>query len=253
MVEMVKQDLAGRVALVTGASRGIGAAIAAALSDAGADIAIIDKSEAGEVVDAIVAKGRRARFYMGSVDDFDGMPAIIDRIVEDLGPIGILVNNAGISSRGNPVLHTDPTEVDLLLRIHAMAPHRLSQLVIPSMRTCPRGDIIMISSAATKTQRANTAPYAMAKAAVEALAVVMAKEVHKYGIHVNIVAPGLTDTRMGQNLSKAWGVEDISELNATSPFGRVSRPEDVANVVRFLVSDAASYVNGQRIYLDGGA
>ncbi|MBZ9650319.1 SDR family oxidoreductase [Sphingobium sp. 3R8] len=253
MVEMVKQELAGRVALITGASRGIGAAIAAALSDAGADIAIIDKSDASDVVDAIVAKGRCARFYMASVDDFDGMPAIIDRIVKDLGPISILVNNAGVSSRGNPVLHTDAAEVELLLRIHAMAPHRLSQLVIPSMRICSRGDIIMISSAATKTQRPNTAPYTMAKAAVEALAAVMAKEVHKYGIHVNIVAPGLTDTRMGQNLSKAWGVEDISELNATSPFGRVSRPEDVADVVRFLVSDAASYVNGQRIYLDGGA
>lgn len=245
-------DLTGRVALVTGGGSGIGKAIVMALADAGADIAIVDKSDAGEVIAAVEAKGRRGRYYTASVEDFDGMPAVIDAVLSDLGPISILVNNAGISSRGKSVVDTESGEVERLLRVHAVAPHRLSQLVIPSMCECPRGDIVMISSAATKTLRVNAAPYNMAKAALEALAVTLAKELHSHGIHVNIVAPGLTVTRMGRGLSKAWGVEDISELDAKSPYGRVSTPEDVANVVTFLVSDAAGYVNGQKIYLDGG-
>lgn len=247
-----KNELMGRTALVTGGSRGIGRAISLALAAAGADIAIIDRAAADEVVDEILAMGRRARGYLASVDDFAELQSVVDAIIQDLGPISILINNAGISSRGLPVIETEATEVERVIRIHALAPHRLSQLVLPTMRECTRGDIVMISSAATKTNRPNGAPYNMGKAAAEALALTLAKEEQRHGIHVNIVAPGLTVTKMGRGLSKAWGANDISDLDATSPYGRVSTPDDVAKVVAFLVSDAAGYVNGQRIYLDGG-
>ena len=128
----------------------------------------------------------------------------------------------------------------------------MSKLVLPSMRTRPRGDVVMISSAATRGLMANSGPYNMAKAALEALAMTLAKEERANGIRVNVVAPGLVDTEMGRRLVKgAMGVQDIRTLDAGSPFGRVCQPEDVADVVRFLVAQA-EYVTGQVIYVDGG-
>ena len=121
------------------------------------------------------------------------------------------------------------------------------------MRERARGDIVFISSVAARMLARNGAPYNMAKAALEALALTLAKEERAAGIHVNVVAPGLVNSDMGRRLVKAaMGVEDISSLDAGSPFGRVCRPEDVADVVRFLCSDAAGYVTGQVITVDGG-
>ncbi len=121
------------------------------------------------------------------------------------------------------------------------------------MRTRPRGDIVMISSRATSTYGANGAPYNMGKAAMEALAFTLAKEERTNGIHVNIVAPGLVETEMGRRLAKARsGVVDIRELDASSPFGRVCQPLDVARVVLWVCSEGAGYITGQRIEVDGG-
>jgi NAD(P)-dependent dehydrogenase (short-subunit alcohol dehydrogenase family) len=120
------------------------------------------------------------------------------------------------------------------------------------MRERPRGDVVFISSVATLTMAANGGPYNMGKAAMEALALTLAKEELRHGIHVNIVAPGLVDTEMGQRLMRAVaGVEDLRTLDPAMPFGRVCRPEDVAEVVRWLVSDGAGYVTGQKINVDG--
>ena len=121
------------------------------------------------------------------------------------------------------------------------------------MRELPRGDIVMISSVATSSMAGFSSPYNMAKAAQEALAMTLAKEERRNGIHVNVVAPGLVATEMGRRLVKgAMGVEDINTLDATSPFGHVCTPEEVADVVRFLVSDAAGYITGIKITVDGG-
>jgi NAD(P)-dependent dehydrogenase (short-subunit alcohol dehydrogenase family) len=177
---------------------------------------------------------------------------MVAAVTADLGAIDVLVNNAGVASRGRAVADTDPAEPGRLLASHAIGPHHLCRLVLPSMRTRPRGDIVFISSVATDHHAANGAPYTMGKAAMEALAATLAKEERQHGIHVNVVAPGLVDTEMGRRLVKAVGVTDVRSLDATSPFGRVCRPEDVADVVRFLVSDAAGYVTGQRIRVDGG-
>jgi 3-oxoacyl-[acyl-carrier protein] reductase len=248
-------SLNGRVALVTGGSRGIGRAIALSLAEAGADVAVNyrrDEGAAKETVAAIEKLGRKARAYSASVENWDEDVAMVADVLRDFGSIGFLVNNAGIASRGQSVADTDPAEMERVVRVHAFAPHYLCKLVIPHMRKEKRGDIIMISSIATRGMGANGAPYNMGKAAMEALALTLAKEEREHGIRTNIVAPSLTVTEMGKRLTKARTGGDIHKLDAGSPFGRVSVPEDVAAVVTFLVSDANPYANGQKVNIDGG-
>ncbi len=251
----MEMSLKGRVALVTGGSRGIGRAISLALAEAGADIAINyrrDEKAAEEVAAEIRKLGRRAEIYPASVDDGDQAAAMVEAVVKDFGSIGILINNAGIASRGQSVVDTDPAELERVVRVHALAPHRLSQLVLPTMREEERGDIVMISSVATLSNGPNGAPYNMGKAAMEALALTLAKEERKRGIRTNIVSPSLTVTEMGTRLVKARSGADIHDLDASSPFGRVSVPEDVAAAVLFFVSSANPYCNGQKLNVDGG-
>jgi NAD(P)-dependent dehydrogenase (short-subunit alcohol dehydrogenase family) len=247
----------GRVALITGSSRGIGRACALALAAAGCDVAVNyrrDSDAADETVRAIEAIGRRATSYRASVDVMEDDEAMAQAVLDDFGVIDILVHAAGIASRGASVVKTDPAELERVLNTHAVAAHHLCRLLIPSMRRRPRGDVVFISSVAARLLSANGAPYNMAKAALEALAMTLAKEERRHGIHVNVVAPGLVDTEMGRRLVKgAMGIDDISTLDATAPFGRVCRPEDVAGVVRFLCSEEAGYVTGQVIEVDGGA
>jgi NAD(P)-dependent dehydrogenase (short-subunit alcohol dehydrogenase family) len=249
-------SLNGRVALVTGGGRGIGRAISLALAEDGADIAVNyrrNEEAAAETVAAVEALGRRAKAYAASIDRPDENEAMVEQLVADFGGADILINNAGIASRGHSVAKTDPAELERVVRTHALAPHQLCQLVLPHMKKQKRGDIVMISSTATLHMGGNGAPYNMAKAALEALALTLAKEVRHHGIHVNIVAPGLVDTEMGRRLVKgAAGIDDISTLAAGSPFGRVCQPEDVANTVRFLVSERAAYLTGERLNVHGG-
>lgn len=249
-------SLSGRVALVTGGGRGVGRAISLALAEDGADVAINcrkDIDSALEIVAEIEKLGCRARAYQASVDNLDQIATMVEMIKDELGPVGILVNNAGIASRGQSVADTDPAELQRVMAVHALGPHYLSKLIIPAMRELERGDIIMISSTATRSLGAFGAPYNMGKTAMEALAYTLAKEERPSGIRVNIVAPGLVETEMGRRLMAATaGIKDLRELDATMPFGRVCQPEDVANVVRYLVSEHNSYLTGERIYCDGG-
>jgi 3-oxoacyl-[acyl-carrier protein] reductase len=248
--------LEGRVALVTGGGRGIGKAIALGLAEDGADVAINyrkDADAAGRTVAEIEKLGRRAAAHAASIDDYAQCEQLVHQTLADFGKVDILVNNAGVASRGQTVAKTDPAEIDRLLRTHAFGAWACSKLVLPSMREEPRGDIVMISSAATVHMAANSAPYNMAKAALEALAMTLAREERRHGIHVNVVAPGLVDTEMGRRLVKgAMGVEDIRTMDENSAFGHVCSPEEVADAVRFVVSEQASYITGQRIGVDGG-
>src|SRR5689334_7133141 len=144
--------LAGRTALVTGGGRGIGRAIALALAEDGADIAVNyrrDDAAAEKTVADIEALGRRAHAYAADVADFEQCESMVGAAVAELGPIDILVNNVGVASRGGPVNNTEPIEVHKLFDTHAYGAWSLSKLVIPGMRTKPRGDIVMTSSAAT--------------------------------------------------------------------------------------------------------
>jgi 3-oxoacyl-[acyl-carrier protein] reductase len=244
-----------RVALITGGSRGIGRACALALAGDGCDVAVNyrrDADAARDTVRAIESLGRRAIACLASVESPEADEAMVATVTAELGGIDVLVHSAGIASRGKTVADTDPDEVERVLGVHALAAHHLARLVLPSMRSKPRGDVVFVSSVAARMLAANGAPYNMGKAALEALALTLAKEERRHNIHVNVVAPGLVATEMGRRLVRAMGVDDIGSLDAAAPFGHVCRPEDVAEVVRFLCSDAAGYVTGQVIAVDGG-
>jgi len=249
--------LAGRVALITGASRGIGRGIAQALAAEGAAVVLNfrrDREAAGAAVDAIRAAGGRAIALQASMSDLGA----VDRLARDaataFGPVDLLVHNAGNASRGHSVSDTEPDEVLGVMTTHALAAHRLTSLLLAGMREAPRGDVIAISSSEVREMRAGGAPYNMAKAALEAFALTLAKEERNHGIRVNIVAPGLTVTDMGSRLVRAkTGMVDMTELDRHQPFGRLCRPGDIASAVTFFASHEAALITGQRIVVDGGS
>jgi NAD(P)-dependent dehydrogenase (short-subunit alcohol dehydrogenase family) len=251
-----ERELAGRVAVVTGGGRGIGKAIALGLAADGADVVVNyrrDHDAAEATVAEIEACGSQAIAVAASIDDFDSCRQLVDRAVGHFGYVDILINNGGIASAGRSVADSDPAEFERVVRTHAFGAWYMSKLVLASMRTRPRGDIVMISSVAAQSNGANGSPYNMGKAALEALALTLAKEERPHGIHVNIAAPGLVETEMGRRLARAVaGVQDIRELDQVMPFGRVCQPSDVADVVRFFCSARAGYLTGERLNVWGG-
>jgi 3-oxoacyl-[acyl-carrier protein] reductase len=249
-------SLEGRAAIVTGGGRGIGRAVSLGLAADGARVAVNfrrDEEAAQQTVADIAAGGGRAAAYQGSVASYEESSAMVDRILADFGYVDILVNNAGITNRGAPVGKTPVEELERVMATMAFGSHHMSQLVLSSMREQPRGDIVMISSQSAIKADPYGGPYNMAKAAQEALAFTLAKEEARSGIRVNVVVPGLSNTDMGRRLVKAaMKVDDIHDLGARFPLGRVCEPEDVADAVRFLVGAGGSNITGQRLVVDGG-
>jgi len=252
-------QLDGRIALVTGGGRGIGRAISELLASEGAAVGVNyrrDAEAAQATVEAIRSAGGAAIAIQGSVDDADACATAVETVVAEFGGLDILVCNAGITSRGNAVVDTDPAEMMRVVATHAFGPHHLARVAIPHIRQRARGDIVMISSVAPQYNRANGAPYNMGKAAMESLAYTLANEERPHGIHVNVVAPGLVETDMGVRLARSFTgnreLQDLRSLDAASPFGRTCQPIDVANAVLWLCSENASYITGQRIVCNGG-
>jgi 3-oxoacyl-[acyl-carrier protein] reductase len=249
-------NLEGRRALVTGGHHGIGRAIALGLAADGADVSITYRSRpeaAADCAHQIRAMGRRTLAVRAALDRPSELEAVATAVLDEFEAVDILVHNAGLDFAGAQVAETEEAELERLMRINAYVPHQLSRRLIPAMRNRPRGDIVILSSVVTQVRGAGYAPYAMSKAAVEAFASVLAKEEREHGIHVNVVAPGLVETEMGQRYVDAMSESgEMRDFDSVVPYGRVCQPEQVAGVVRFLVSEGAAYVNGQRIYVDGG-
>ena len=238
-----------RRVLVTGGGRGIGAAIVTHLAATGAAVALTyRRDEAAATATAERTGATALRLDLTAPETIAGA---VDAAADALGGLDGVVANAGIASSGRFVADTTLDELTRVLAVHAVGPHQLCRAALPHLRAAGRADIVFISSVATSSPMAGGAPYAMGKAAVEALAACLAREERTHGVRVNVVAPGLVDTEMGRRLVRATqDVEDIHALDAGSPFGRVCAPEDVAEVVGFLFG--AAYVNDQRITIDGG-
>ncbi|MFN8506742.1 MAG: SDR family oxidoreductase [Dehalococcoidia bacterium] len=249
----------GRVALVTGGSRGIGAAVARTLAAQGADIAInyhANRDAAEAVAAEVRALGRKAGIYQADVTVEADCAAMAEAVARDLGPVGILVNNAGVGSvsEGQPPIATmSDDQLQRLLNAHVFGPLHLCRLLMPAMRELGRGDVIMVSSVAAQGYGPRMGVYAIAKAGMEAMAYTLAKEERQHGIRVNVVAPGLVETDMGKLLmSFTRGVGDMRQLDANMPFGFVCQPEDIANAIAFLCSDEGRYITNQRLTVNGG-
>ena len=251
--------LQGRCALITGASRGIGRAIALRFAAEGADVAInyAGNRDAAEATAAEVrALGRRAEVYQANVADVAAVNSMCARATKDFGQIDILINNAGIgSSAVNRPTITDATleQYELLLGANLWGPIHMCRALVPHMRAAPRSDVIMISSIGEQTMGARMGLYSIGKAGMEALAHTLAKEERVHNMRVNIVAPGLVDTDMGRKLvTLLTGSDDMRARDSQSPFGYVCTPDDIAATVFWLCSEDGRYVTNERITVSGG-
>lgn len=243
-------NLTGKVALVTGASRGIGQATAIDLAKAGADVVVNfigNEAVAQETVEKIEALGRKAIKIKADVGNAEDVQAMVDEAVAAFGHIDILVNNAGITRDGLLIRMKD-SDWDDVLNINLKGVYLVTKAVAKLMVKQRAGRIINMTSVSGVTGNVGQANYAAAKAGVIGFTKTCAKELAARGITVNAIAPGFIETAMTDVLP-----EKIKEgIAGTIPFGRMGQPEEIANVVTFLASDFASYITGQVLNVDGG-
>lgn len=243
---MVLRD---KVALVTGAARGIGRVIALNLAGQGADVAVVDISlaDAEAVASEIRSMGRRALAVSGSVDCAEDVEAFVGKISSEFDRIDILVNNAGIT-RDTLLLRMKEEDWDAVLNVNLKGAFLCTKAVSKLMVKQRYGRIVNISSVVGLMGNAGQVNYSASKAGLIGLTKSVARELASRNITVNAIAPGFITTSMTDVLA-----ENVKEgLMAQIPLGRLGSPEDVANTAAFLVSDAASYITGQTIAVDGG-
>ena len=242
--------LGGKVALVTGASRGIGRAIALRLAQEGAAVAVNyagNVKAAEEVKQEIENAGGKAILVQADVADAEAVEAMISKVTEAFGSIDILVNNAGIT-RDGLFMRMKEADWDAVINTNLKGIFHCTKLVSKLMMKKRSGRIVNMASVVGITGNAGQANYAAAKAGVIGFSKSIAKELASRGITVNMVAPGYIETDMTAVLP-----DKVREaMTANVPLGRGGKPEDVANAVLFLVSDEASYITGQVLHVDGG-
>lgn len=242
--------LSGRVALVTGASRGIGRAIALAMAAAGADVAITYRSadaEAAGVVAAIESAGRRAKSFRSDAADFAGAASVVDGVVAAMSRLDILVNNAGITKDGL-LMRMSEADWDAVIATNLKSVFNFSKAAVRPMMGQRSGKIINISSIAGVIGNPGQANYAASKAGMLGFTKSLARELGSRNIQVNAIAPGFIDTDM----TAALAPEQKQKLEANIPLRRTGRPEEIAGVACFLASPAADYMTGQVLCVDGG-
>jgi 3-oxoacyl-[acyl-carrier protein] reductase len=243
------------VSIVTGGSRGIGRAVALALAGAGHRVVVNFRErerEARDLVQAIAAGGGEARAVQGDVGTPEAARVLADAALEAFGRIDVLVNNAGVHLPGVRLADAPAAAWERLLRVNLSGPFFLAQAVLPHMRARRSGHIVNVSSNVTQRFPAASGPYTVSKVGLEALTRILAKEEGPHGIRVNAVAPGPIETDMLAESLAVMGAERAEAFVRSVPLGRKGRPEEIAAVVRFLVSEEASYLTGQVIYVNGG-
>jgi len=245
---MTHQPLENLTAIVTGASRGIGAATARALDRAGARVALVARSR--DDLDAVAGGlSHDPVVATGDLAEPDGPDRLAGHLLDVLGGVDVLVNNAAAAAR-LATTDTDASVVDHLLAVNVRAPLLLSAAVVPSMIERGRGCIINLSSVSGLTGTPRRAAYAASKGALDAATRSMAMELGPAGIRVNSVAPGVVDTEMWAKNKAIPGV--VEAIESQTPLRRWATPEDVADVIAFLASDAARFITGETIAVDGG-
>ena len=241
--------LSGEVALVTGASRGIGRAILDALARAGATVVGTATSEAGaaQVEQHLVQIDATGRGAVLDVRDAAATEALVDRITRDYGRLSVLVNNAGVT-RDTLAMRMKDDDWAVVVDTDMSAVFRLSRAVLRGMMKAKHGRIINITSVVGSVGNAGQANYAAAKAGVAGMTRALAREVGSRGITVNCVAPGFIDTDM----TRALNEQQTQALLTQIPLGRLGEPDDIATAVVFLASRAGSYVTGTALHVNGG-
>jgi 3-oxoacyl-[acyl-carrier protein] reductase len=241
------ETLKGEIALITGASRGIGAAIADELAAQGATVIGTATSEAGAqaIADRLAPNGGTGRVL--NVADGAQIEALIDAIAKEFGPVSILVNNAGIT-RDNLLMRMKDEDWQAILDTNLTSVYRTSKAVMRGMMKARKGRIVNIASVIGVTGNAGQANYAAAKAGIIAFSKSLAKEIGSRNVTVNVVAPGFIDTDM----TKALPEDAKNAMLGQIALGRFGEPADIARAVTFLASPAAAYITGETLHVNGG-
>jgi NAD(P)-dependent dehydrogenase (short-subunit alcohol dehydrogenase family) len=250
-MDLSQISLGGKVALVSGASRGIGEASALALADAGADVIVASRKlpDLEKVAEKVRAKGVRSLALAAHIAKTEDSKNLVKQVLDKFGRIDILLNNAGTNPFHGPLMEAEEWAWDTTFNVNLRGPFFLAQMVAKVMKQ--QGGGCMINTASTAAFRAGELSiYCVTKAAYVMLTQVMAKEWGQWGIRVNAVAPGIIKTRLSELLWKEPAVGERAE-QATSLL-RLGEPEEVASVVLFLASDMAKYITGETIVVDGG-
>ena len=253
-------ELQGQVAIVTGAGRGIGRATALELAHMGADIVVaeLDRANAEDTASELRGLGRRALVVQTDVTSRDDLRAMVEQTRAEFGRIDALVNNAGIY-RAATTLEVTEEHWDAIMNINAKAVFFATQAVLPTMIAQKRGVIVSLASMAGKIGSRANLPYNASKAAVISMTKSLALAHAADGIRVNCVCPGFVETDMWASVAREQGAllnqspEEFTRRRLHQiPLGRMERPEDVANVIGFLVSPRSEYITGQALSVDGG-
>ena len=245
-------SLSGKVALITGASKGIGRAIAEMYAEAGAKVVISSRKQ--EAVDSVAQeiknKGHQAIAIACHVGDANDIKRLVDETIRQFGTIDILVNNAAANPSFGPVVETSESAYDKIMNVNVKGPFELSKLVYPFMKAKKNGSVINISSIGGLKPEPGLGIYSMSKAAIISLTKVLAKEWGDDHIRVNVICPGLIKTKFSEAL---WGNEKIMGMMMKMlSLKRVGTPEEIAALALYLASDASAYSTGSVFTADGG-
>jgi 3-oxoacyl-[acyl-carrier protein] reductase len=244
----------GRVAIITGAARGIGAGTAKRFADEGAAVAIFDINEEQAAETAAGLSGAKAIGVGVNVTDAASVEAGVARVLEELGGLHVLVNNAGIT-RDNLLFKLTEDDWDAVMNVHLKGAFLMSKAAQKTFVDQKYGKILNLSSISANGNRGQ-ANYSAAKAGVQGFTRTLALELGPFGVNVNAIAPGFIATEMTDDTARRlkMDVDEFRKLNAeANPVKRVGFPEDIAAAAAFLCSDEASYITGQTLYVDGGA